>query len=93
MNTLFLPKATGDKQKKPMNETFAFSDSSHSNMKPMRKCNSCSTIYVDDSTVSQPHLKWSIRVVSYAIHFHIKQRTADRSIEIFDEKTYPLSVS
>jgi len=62
-------------------------------MKTMKKCNSCSTIYVDDSTVSQPNLKWAIRLVSYAIHFHIKRRTSDRSIEIFDEKSFPLSVS
>ena len=46
---------------------------------------------MDDSTVSQPNLKSAIRLVSCAIHYHIKQRSGDRSLEIFDEKLYPLS--
>ena len=56
-----------------------------------KKSNSCSTIYIDDSTVSQPNLKTAIRLVACAIHYHIKRRTGDRSLEIFDERLYPLS--
>lgn len=29
--------------------------------KTLRKCNSCSTIFIDDSTVSQPNLKYTIK--------------------------------
>ena len=56
-----------------------------------KRFNSCSTIYIDDSTVSQPNLKSAIRLVACAIHYHIKRRTGDRSLGIFDERDYPLS--
>lgn len=93
MSTLFLPKATGEKRKRGINTHEGnYSDSSQTNLSTMKKYNSCSTIYVDDSTVSQPNLKSAIRLVSSAIHFHIKSRTGDRSQEIFDEKTFPISV-
>lgn len=75
-----------------MNESTSFNAvSSDSNLHTSKKFNSCSTIYIDDSTVSQPNLKSAIRLVACAIHYHIKRRTGDRSIEIFDEKLYPLS--
>ena len=57
-----------------------------------KKYNSCSTIFVDDSTVSQPNLKSAIRLVSFAIHYHIKRRTSNRSLDIFDEKLHPINV-
>jgi hypothetical protein len=56
-----------------------------------KRFNSCSTIYIDDSTVSQPNLKSVIRLVAYAIHYHIKRRTSDRSMDIFDEKLHPFT--
>lgn len=86
-STLFLPKASIDKRKK-MNET---QTSSETNLHTLKKYNSCSTIYIDDSTVSQPNLKSAIRLVACAIHYHIKRRTSDRSLEIFDEKLNPIS--
>uniref|UniRef100_A0A8C7L7W9 Cyclin Y-like 1 n=1 Tax=Oncorhynchus kisutch TaxID=8019 RepID=A0A8C7L7W9_ONCKI len=43
------------------------------------KYSSCSTIFIDDSTVSQPNLKSTIKWDS------------DRSLDIFDEKMHPLS--
>ncbi|GAU88466.1 hypothetical protein RvY_01161 [Ramazzottius varieornatus] len=60
---------------------------------PIRKFNSCSTIYVDDSTVSQPNLRNTIKCVSLAIYYHIKNREEReaRTIDIFDEKLHPLS--
>ena len=70
-----------------------------------RKFSSCSTIFIDDSTVSQPNLKNTIRAVALAVYFHIKNRNRgingsvyppdehdDRLVEIFDEKLHPLSV-
>lgn len=57
-----------------------------------RKCSSCSTIFLDDSTVSQPNLKSTIKCVALAIYYHIKNRDRDvRSLDIFDEKAHPLT--
>lgn len=89
MSTLFLPKANGEKRKKVIYESN--SNTSQTNLNTLKKYNSCSTIYVDDSTVSQPNLKSVLRLVAYAIHYHIKRRSANRSQDIFDEKLYPLS--
>ncbi len=72
---------------------FLKATNSDTNLHVSKKFNSCSTIFIDDSTVSQPNLKSAIRLVACAIHYHIKRRTSDRSLEIFDEKVYPLSVS
>ncbi len=54
--------------------------------------NSCSTIYVDDSTVSQPNWKAMIKCVSIAIHSHILHRKSNKTMKIFDEKLHPLTV-
>ena len=62
----------------------------------LKKYSSCSTIYIDDSTVSQPNLKNTIKAVTLAVYFHIKNRDSKfnvRTLEIFDEKLHPLSVS
>ncbi|XP_067844182.1 cyclin-Y-like protein 1 isoform X2 [Heptranchias perlo] len=56
-----------------------------------KKYSSCSTIYIDDSTVSQPNLKSTIKCVTLAIYYHTKNRDSDRSIDIFDEKMHPLT--
>jgi hypothetical protein len=55
--------------------------------------NSCSTIYVDDSTVSQPNWKAMIKCVSIAIHSHILHRKSNKTMSIFDEKLHPLTVN
>uniref|UniRef100_A0A3B3SZP3 Cyclin Y-like 1 n=1 Tax=Paramormyrops kingsleyae TaxID=1676925 RepID=A0A3B3SZP3_9TELE len=39
-----------------------------------KKYSSCSTIFIDDSTVSQPNLKSTIKCVTLAIYYHIKNR-------------------
>jgi hypothetical protein len=54
--------------------------------------NSCSTIYVDDSTVSQPNWKAMIKCVSIAIHSHMLHRKSNKTMNIFDEKLHPLTV-
>uniref|UniRef100_A0AAQ4QP81 Cyclin N-terminal domain-containing protein n=1 Tax=Gasterosteus aculeatus aculeatus TaxID=481459 RepID=A0AAQ4QP81_GASAC len=56
-----------------------------------KKFSSCSTIFLDDSTVSQPNLKSTIKCVTLAIYYHIKNRDSNRSVDIFDEKKHPLS--
>lgn len=57
----------------------------------LKKSSSCSTIYLDDSTVSQPNLKNTVKCVSLAIYYHIKNRQSDRRLDIFDEKLHPLT--
>ncbi|CAE1151626.1 Cyclin-Y-like protein 1-A,Cyclin-Y-like protein 1,Cyclin-Y-like protein 2,Cyclin-Y-like protein 1-B,Putative cyclin-Y-like protein 3,Cyclin-Y [Acanthosepion pharaonis] len=64
----------------------------------LKKFSSCSTIFIDDSTVSQPNLKNTIKAVALAIYFHIKNRDRNgqtdnsaRYLDIFDEKLHPLS--
>lgn len=57
----------------------------------LTKSSSCSTIFLDDSTVSQPNLKNTIKCVSLAIYYHIKNRQSERRLDIFDEKLHPLT--
>jgi len=57
----------------------------------LKKSSSCSTIYIDDSTVSQPNLKNTIKCVSLAIYYHIKNRKSSTILDIFDEKLRPLT--
>ncbi len=59
----------------------------------LKKASSCSTIFIDDSTVSQPNLKNTIKCVALAIYYHIKNRTSEAVLEIFDEAAHPLTVS
>ncbi|XP_054482910.1 cyclin-Y-like isoform X1 [Anoplopoma fimbria] len=60
-----------------------------------RKYSSCSTIFLDDNTVSQPNLKYTIKCVALAIYYHIKNREMEGGmrLDIFDEKLHPLSKS
>ena len=62
-------------------------------LRPLKKSSSCSTIYLDDSTVSQPNLKNTVKCVALAIHYNIKNRTSNSNMEIFDEKLHPLTVN
>lgn len=60
----------------------------------IKKANSCSTIYTDDSTVSLPNLKVTLKCVSLAVFYHLKNRDRDRdprTLPIFDEKLHPLT--
>ncbi|XP_032123167.1 cyclin-Y-like protein 2 [Sapajus apella] len=52
---------------------------------------SCSTIFIDDSTASHPHLTMPLNSVALEIYYHIKQRDADRTLGIFDERLHPFT--
>lgn len=54
---------------------------------------SCSTVYIDDSTVSQPNIKASIKCVALAVFYHIKHPADKEKLtpDIFDEKLHPLT--
>lgn len=65
-------------------------------MSPLQKSNSCSTIFLDDSTISQPNLKNTIKCISLAIYYHIvnrKNRAHERLMEIFEERLHPITAS
>ncbi|XP_046882705.1 cyclin-Y-like isoform X2 [Hypomesus transpacificus] len=96
-STLFLSKSqtdVGDKRKSLfINHLAHIGESKHGTTR--RKHSSCSTIFLDDNTVSQPNLKYTIKCVSLAIYYHIKNRDTDGRMfqEIFDEMLHPLSKS
>jgi len=58
-----------------------------------KRRSSCSTIYIDDSTVSQPNIKSSIKCVANAVYLHIHHPREKEKLlpEIFDEKLHPLT--
>ncbi|XP_044043303.1 cyclin-Y-like protein 1 [Siniperca chuatsi] len=87
-STLFLNKSQTDVREKRK------SNYMNHQMSPgllTKKYSSCSTIFIDDSTVSQPNLKSTIKCVALAIYYHIKNRDSNRSLDIFDEKKHPLT--
>ncbi|CAL8401096.1 cyclin-Y isoform X2 [Gadus morhua] len=96
-STIFLSKSQTDvreKRKSLYINHFTHISENKQNPGPMRrKYSSCSTIFLDDSTVSQPNLKYTIKCVSLAIFYHIKNRELESRMvqDIFDEKLHPLS--
>ncbi|XP_016073786.1 PREDICTED: cyclin-Y-like protein 1 [Miniopterus natalensis] len=55
-----------------------------------KKYSSCSTIFLDDSTVSQPNFGTTVKCVTLAIYDHIKNRAGNRSLDVFDERSHSL---
>ncbi|XP_026056692.1 cyclin-Y-like isoform X2 [Carassius auratus] len=99
-STIFLSKSQTDVREKRkslyVNHLTHIAESKQHPSGPMRrKYSSCSTIFLDDSTVSQPNLKHTIKCVALAIYYHIKNRNVDGRmlLDIFDEKLHPLSKS
>ncbi|XP_059901848.1 cyclin-Y isoform X2 [Gadus macrocephalus] len=96
-STIFLSKSQTDvreKRKSLYINHFTHISENKQNSGPMRrKYSSCSTIFLDDSTISQPNLKYTIKCVSLAIFYHIKNRELESRMvqDIFDEKLHPLS--
>uniref|UniRef100_A0A4W4DMM4 Cyclin-like domain-containing protein n=1 Tax=Electrophorus electricus TaxID=8005 RepID=A0A4W4DMM4_ELEEL len=90
--TMFLSKSQTDVREK-RKSLYVNHVSQHPSGPMRRKYSSCSTIFLDDSTVSQPNLKYTIKCVSLAIYYHIKNRDVDGRtlLDIFDEKLHPLS--
>ncbi|XP_005994867.1 cyclin-Y [Latimeria chalumnae] len=88
-STIFLSKSQTDVREKRKSLYI----NHHPPGQTKRKYSSCSTIFLDDSTVSQPNLKYTIKCVALAIFYHIKNRDLDGRMlmDIFDEKIHPLS--
>ncbi|KAM8882300.1 cyclin-Y isoform X7 [Synchiropus splendidus] len=91
-STIFLSKSQTDVREKRKS---LYINHQHHPGPVRRKYSSCSTIFLDDSTVSQPNLKYTIKCVALAIFYHIKNREVDGRmvLDIFDEKLHPLSKS
>nr|XP_045255795.1 arf-GAP with GTPase, ANK repeat and PH domain-containing protein 4-like isoform X3 [Macaca fascicularis] len=53
---------------------------------------SCSTIFLDDNTASQPYLTMTVISVTLEIHHDSTQRDADGSLSICDEELYSFTV-
>uniref|UniRef100_A0A9J7ZXQ6 Cyclin Y n=1 Tax=Cyprinus carpio carpio TaxID=630221 RepID=A0A9J7ZXQ6_CYPCA len=89
-STIFLSKSQTDVREKRKS---LYVNHQHPSGPMRRKYSSCSTIFLDDSTVSQPNLKYTIKCVALAIYYHIKNRNVDGRmlLDIFDEKLHPLS--
>uniref|UniRef100_A0A3Q2PVA5 Cyclin Y n=1 Tax=Fundulus heteroclitus TaxID=8078 RepID=A0A3Q2PVA5_FUNHE len=78
-STIFLSKSQTDVREKRKSLYI-----NHHHPGPLRrKYSSCSTIFMDDSTVSQPNLKYTIKCVSLAIYYHIKNRFGKYSLVYF----------
>uniref|UniRef100_A0A3B5Q279 Cyclin Y n=1 Tax=Xiphophorus maculatus TaxID=8083 RepID=A0A3B5Q279_XIPMA len=85
------PRASTIFLSKSHNDVIIINHFSHGSLR--RKYSSCSTIFLDDNTVSQPNLKYTIKCVALAIYYHIKNRDTNGGmlLDIFDEKLHPLS--
>lgn len=103
-STIFIMRSTSEKNRKNHKRRRSHYDNHHHHYQihnaggSSQKFSSCSTILIDDSTVSQPNLKNMIRAVALAIYFHIKNRdhreilpSDDRALDVFDEKLNPVS--
>ncbi|XP_063583607.1 cyclin-Y-like protein 2 isoform X2 [Pongo abelii] len=86
-STIFLRKSQTDVQEKRKSNYTKHVSTEHFT----QQYSSCLTIFLDDSTVSQPHLTMTLKSVTLAIYYHIKKRDADRSLGIFDERLHPLT--
>ncbi|XP_051030392.1 cyclin-Y-like, partial [Phodopus roborovskii] len=67
-STIFLSKSQTDVREKRKSLFI----NHHPPGQTSRKYSSCSTIFLDDSTVSQPNLKYTIKCVALAIYYHSK---------------------
>ncbi|CAK6432872.1 unnamed protein product [Pipistrellus nathusii] len=54
------------------------------------KYSSCNTMYVDYS-ISQPDLRIALQCVALAIYYNIKNRSGNRSKDIFEERLHPVT--
>uniref|UniRef100_A0A0N5AG72 CYCLIN domain-containing protein n=1 Tax=Syphacia muris TaxID=451379 RepID=A0A0N5AG72_9BILA len=92
----FMERSKSDMKLKDNRRSFYVLDWNHleATVSPLKKSNSCSTIFIDDSTISQPNLKNTVKCISLAIFYHIanrKNRMHERLMEIFEERLHPIT--
>lgn len=86
-STIFLSKSHTDVQKERKSNYGNHVSPGHLT----KKYSSCSTTFLDDSTVSQHNLRTTVKCVASAICYHIKNRDANRSLDNFDERPHPVT--
>uniref|UniRef100_A0AAY4ANI7 Cyclin-like domain-containing protein n=1 Tax=Denticeps clupeoides TaxID=299321 RepID=A0AAY4ANI7_9TELE len=93
VSTIFLSKSLTDVRDKRRSLYINHVSSQKTPARGRCKHSSCSTIFLDDNTISQPNLKFTIKCVALAIYYHIRNRDTDgrMPLDIFDEKLHPLS--
>lgn len=96
--TFFLRKALEDKRKLTTNNHQKDGRDSLSQIVKkarFKKYSSCSSIIMDDSTLSRPNQKAMVKCVALALYYHIRHRRVDRTgknfYPLFDEKQHPLT--
>lgn len=94
-STFFLSKALEDNRKLTANKKDDTKTSKYVGSKAHKRYSSCSTIMIDDSTVSHPNQRAMVKCVSLAIYYHIRHRKHDKTgknfYAQFDEKRFPLT--
>jgi len=90
-STIFMEKSRTEM--KDFKRGSVYHNSSSPNNHILKRRSSCSTIYIDDSTVSQPNIKASIKCVALAVYYHIRHPddSQKHKPDIFDERQHPLS--
>ncbi|KAM7154822.1 cyclin-Y-like protein 1 [Molossus nigricans] len=83
-STIFLKKSQKDVQGKNMKN-----NSHHVPPGLCGKHSSCSTIFLDESTISEPNVRITVHCLVFAIYYHIKNRDANRTKDIFEEHLHP----
>ncbi|XP_014403018.1 PREDICTED: cyclin-Y-like protein 1 [Myotis brandtii] len=86
--TIFLKKSQVDVRGKRKSSCYSYHVSPDNHRE---KYSSCATLYVD-STISQSDLRVTVQCLALAIYHHIKNRDANRSKDIFDERIHPFTV-
>uniref|UniRef100_A0A674D555 Cyclin-like domain-containing protein n=1 Tax=Salmo trutta TaxID=8032 RepID=A0A674D555_SALTR len=89
-STIFLNKSQTDVREKRRSN---YLSNHHTSPGLSKKYSSCSTIFLDDSTVSLPNLKSTVKCSSLESFFFFFPliRDSNRSLDIFDEKIHPLT--
>ncbi|KAM7154792.1 cyclin-Y-like protein 1 [Molossus nigricans] len=75
----------------PVKESFDPQRSPNPQVSPdllREKHSSCSTIFLDESTLSEPSVIITVHSLAIAIYYHIKNRDSNRTKNIFEEYLY-----
>ncbi|XP_052372479.1 cyclin-Y-like protein 1 [Oncorhynchus keta] len=86
-STIFLNKSQTDVREKRRSN---YLSNHHTSPGLSKKYSSCSTIFLDDSTVSLPNLKSTVKCVTLAIYYHIKNRYVLSVIHFMRKTTYAI---
>uniref|UniRef100_G1QCA9 Uncharacterized protein n=1 Tax=Myotis lucifugus TaxID=59463 RepID=G1QCA9_MYOLU len=87
-STIFLKKSQMDVGEKKKKYSYHVSPGHRS-----EKYSSCSTIFLDDSTICQPNVRITVQCLALAIYYHIKNRESFRALHVFESRSDDLASS